>query len=598
MRIVDIEVVQASPLRFDIATVRNTGSYGSGWWWYYDRTSAQVDALLAENNARLIDVEPYITADGLRYAVVMKPNSGPDAVADSGWEPSVTFAELTDWIDDNPGRRIHDIQPYSALFSDRYTFTWIENSGDEQSDWWILLDTSLDVINTTMVDNQARLVDLERHASGGWSAVMVPGDGQAWWWVHDVPAARAVEIAGNYGARITDFERYSTLAGSQIAMVMRRNVDDVTLAAVLEIRDQVPVLASSGIYCRRLDGGYAAGTNQGLRFEPASAMKTMHLFASLWHVGLHPEHTLATPMAYAVPAGYPGGDYIGSLQAKDACPLDQDSTWQIEQSDLSQTLVNMMTWSSNPATEAIRAHFGTDAIEEVIQFFGAENTELNHTLGCLGYSWAENSRNVSTLEDFAAIHGAVAAGELGEHRDDFYAHMAGTSLANQIVDQELATSSLDASDRSEFRSLVLATNKGGSYSLWGSDEAHVSFASYLRLPERNGDCNVIEAEYFVGGFINDAPASYFGTPNIMRDNSLDAREILYRGRIQAAIDTWDNNPCEVVRGDLNGDGTVDGADIGHLLLQWGQCQDCEADLDGDGDVDGGDFGAFLVLWER
>ncbi len=47
-------------------------------------------------------------------------------------------------------------------------------------------------------------------------------------------------------------------------------------------------------------------------------------------------------------------------------------------------------------------------------------------------------------------------------------------------------------------------------------------------------------------------------------------------------------------GDLNGDGFVDGSDLGVLLLNWGGTGD--ADLDGNGVVDGGDLGILLLNW--
>jgi len=46
--------------------------------------------------------------------------------------------------------------------------------------------------------------------------------------------------------------------------------------------------------------------------------------------------------------------------------------------------------------------------------------------------------------------------------------------------------------------------------------------------------------------------------------------------------------------DLNGDGIVDGADLGALLSAWGS--DGAADLNGDGIVDGADLGILLSAW--
>lgn len=48
-------------------------------------------------------------------------------------------------------------------------------------------------------------------------------------------------------------------------------------------------------------------------------------------------------------------------------------------------------------------------------------------------------------------------------------------------------------------------------------------------------------------------------------------------------------------GDIDGDGDVDGADLGLLLASWGTAGGA-ADLDGSGTVDGGDLGVLLANW--
>ncbi len=48
--------------------------------------------------------------------------------------------------------------------------------------------------------------------------------------------------------------------------------------------------------------------------------------------------------------------------------------------------------------------------------------------------------------------------------------------------------------------------------------------------------------------------------------------------------------------DLNFDGSVDGADLGLLLSDWGACRSCDSDLDGDGQVNGSDLGLLLAEW--
>jgi Dockerin type I domain len=51
-----------------------------------------------------------------------------------------------------------------------------------------------------------------------------------------------------------------------------------------------------------------------------------------------------------------------------------------------------------------------------------------------------------------------------------------------------------------------------------------------------------------------------------------------------------------VAADLNGDGTVNAADLAILLGAWGPCAGCDADLNGDGTVDAPDLAILLGAW--
>ena len=63
-----------------------------------------------------------------------------------------------------------------------------------------------------------------------------------------------------------------------------------------------------------------------------------------------------------------------------------------------------------------------------------------------------------------------------------------------------------------------------------------------------------------------------------------------------SADDWAHGGTTGSGADLNGDGRVDGADLGLLLSQWGSSG--SADLNGDGTVDGGDIGLMLVEWSE
>ncbi|MFZ9689531.1 MAG: hypothetical protein ACO3DS_06805, partial [Phycisphaerales bacterium] len=66
------------------------------------------------------------------------------------------------------------------------------------------------------------------------------------------------------------------------------------------------------------------------------------------------------------------------------------------------------------------------------------------------------------------------------------------------------------------------------------------------------------------------------------------------GRVDAAAAVA-SGPLQPAEGDLNGDGGIDGADLGILLTQWGFVHS-SADLNGDGIVDGEDLGRLLTFW--
>ncbi len=48
--------------------------------------------------------------------------------------------------------------------------------------------------------------------------------------------------------------------------------------------------------------------------------------------------------------------------------------------------------------------------------------------------------------------------------------------------------------------------------------------------------------------------------------------------------------------DVNGDGSVNGADLSFVLSAWGPCMNCPADINDDGLVDGSDIATLLSAW--
>jgi len=81
-----------------------------------------------------------------------------------------------------------------------------------------------------------------------------------------------------------------------------------------------------------------------------------------------------------------------------------------------------------------------------------------------------------------------------------------------------------------------------------------------------------------------------------RNFVLDACDIA-TGRSRDGNGNGIPDECDGFTADLNGDGAVDGADLGELLASWGEClEKCAADLNDDGVVDGADLGIVLAEW--
>jgi len=524
-RIVDIEVESESPLLFSASFVRNLGDYSKGWWWLNGATSAEVDALMAQNNARLIDVEPYQTGFGLRFAAVFIANTGDDFASDHGWNYSRTASDIFAWTGSNPTRRIIDLQVYPVGNDVRYSYIWVTNTGTHQSPWWYLIGTSMSAINNFMAQNNARLIDLERNDNGGWlTAVMVPDDGKSTYHSIGLTTPQLTQYVNQFASRIIDFERYEAPAGSRFNVIMRQNVDDLSIDANEAMREHIPLGVFSGLKLQRLDGQFFsdAGIYESRIFEPATLISTAHLYTALRRVFLGFEDLSSIVTVFT---GLSGG-----------CP---DGTAPVNHS-VSSTLGRMMETNSNVDTEAIRARYGTSNILFHAGSGGATDLKLNHVVGC----FCGSPRNEMTLTGLAALHRSVVFGELGDWRESFHELMlndsdfgAGSFDTTAIMNAEIAAANLGALEETAFRDGLSFAHKSGQYTCFTAQEYHRSVGAYVRVPYRDG-CDTTFREYFIGAWVNDA------TSGFAANNALGAgTAALWTHVLREALDTWESANC-------------------------------------------------------
>jgi hypothetical protein len=128
LRITDLSIYTVGGVKYYAAVaVQNQGSQAQGWWWYFDKTEAEIATLLTQNSARLIDIE-LETAPTLfmpaRFACVMVAQN-PGA----GWfNGSLTSQQVNDTVGQTGGRLTSLHRYTNALGTTTYAVSLVDNA--------------------------------------------------------------------------------------------------------------------------------------------------------------------------------------------------------------------------------------------------------------------------------------------------------------------------------------------------------------------------------------------------------------------------------------------------------------------------------------
>ncbi len=117
----------------------------------------------------------------------------------------------------------------------------------------------------------------------------------------------------------------------------------------------------------------------------------------------------------------------------------------------------------------------------------------------------------------------------------------------------------------------------------------VLLCSTLPVAESTGG-EVVCAVVTPGAMLDDGAFVLLGAPAVGQSYRAEF------GALVGPLGCFDDAMPPPVFGDLDGDGLVNGSDLGSLLGEWGPCPGCPADFDGSGVVDGSDLGALLGAW--
>lgn len=488
-RIIDIEVEQASPLRFSATLVRNQGAYRKGWWWYYGLSGSELKAKLAENEARLTDLQVYRVNGSKRFAVVMIPNQGEDRAA-WWYYTDRSFDALVDKTNDKEARLI-DIDTYVVDGKRLFSGIMVKNTGSQRSAWWLYSNINAATISDKLDEHRARIVDLERRGNGRFTVLLQPRDGTAWWWYYGLSSKGLKKRYRQNGARIADIEVRQTSQGKRFDVLLVNNVNELT-SDIRNTLDAGIEGGSFGFRIKRVGGKVRAGLNQKAIYYPASSIKVLHhLQAMRW-----------------VEAGTAFARLDTDLTVfGNTCPPSGSSTSE----DLRSVLVDMMERSDNPSTNAVQDFFGLAALNDIAHdVVGmSDKTELHHYFGCNGP--ANSPANTAVLTDMTRLYEAYEEGELLEDPftqlfEEFMLNDSNPSLANggmfaAVIDEEAADLGLSSDQKADFLADLQFIYKGGS---WNGGGRWRTTGGLVRIPARTF-CRAFDVDAFVfAGFIDDA----------------------------------------------------------------------------------------------
>lgn len=522
-RMHDIEVTQASPLRFSASFVRNSGSYAKAWWWTADKTAAQLLAFMNERNARCIDLEVYTLNGQRRYAGTFIENTGQDQVNSQVFE-QLSFNQLQSQLNSYKGRLI-DLDVRESNGNRQYSGVMIKNSGAFQKNSVYFGNRTQAEVDQLIAQTGFQLVDLERIASNRYAGVLESNPGAAWWYrVGRTWSQMQLDVA-QFGSRVADIERYALNGENRYNYILINNSNAVETRVGQLIRGGTDGI--TGFYARQVGGPIIAELMADYRFYPASTIKMIqHMYwCDLIDDGLSP---------------------FGNIR------LYNDSTADTHGANDPFTLTSiinaqrrMMLVSSNPDANALQdaaANYNGVNGRQTIMDFAADvvglnnDIQLHHKFASGGMS--NDPYNKGTAREFSrmmerAMDGTFLSPEGTTYlRDNMLNETNLSGFRNglrTVVFQEGQAAGRTNANIQNYWNLVEVNWKSGN-----NATTNVSSAGWARLPFVTSSGRIGLKTYVASGFIENASTNVFGFDGI----AVTAMPELLREQVRETMATF------------------------------------------------------------
>jgi hypothetical protein len=129
----------------------------------------------------------------------------------------------------NDNARIIDIAADNTSLSS-FTVTYVQNTGSYAKQWWWYYNVDASTLTHNLQANNARLISLKAYDTGGGNARFVAAmvantgaDRKAWWWYYGQSPAQLANLAQANNARLTTLQSYASNGQTYYAAIMISN---------------------------------------------------------------------------------------------------------------------------------------------------------------------------------------------------------------------------------------------------------------------------------------------------------------------------------------------------------------------------------------
>jgi Beta-lactamase enzyme family len=484
-----------------------------------------VNSLLSTNHARPISISAYSTASGVRYAVVMVPNSGANAKASWWYHGTATY--IAGRLTANHARLI-TLQPFPG---GGYVAIMVDNTGSNATGWWWYYGISGSAVTSDLTTNHARLIDVGRNSNGTYDVVMYSSRTRAYWYFGLSPAAM-FDKASQLGERIVSVVTY-TVNGSRFqAAAMTENLNAASQKLFNIISPKVDS-GAYGFYLKQVGGSTLVSLQSTKQYEPASALKVLYHAKSI-----HEEALGNTTDATVITYHYHN---LADPHDGDICPDDYNTTTT---TNLKNADTLMMQNSDNRMTRGILEKYTKTAILNYATSLGLTSTQINHNIGCA------TPHNKTTLVDLGKVYEAFQNGTVTSNsgwRAEFRSRMLNETNYEpnyhnsicSIVTQEATALGKSAATATSFCNALTWIAKGGSYQYGSSFPYGVSWdgLSLTGVPYKSN--GVTTPRYFVfGEFVDGTTINSQSEADAINAARSKLYQEALRPYIHAALATW------------------------------------------------------------